>query len=28
VTPDLIVENETFDTQIEKAIDYLNNWMT
>jgi carboxyl-terminal processing protease len=25
VTPDLIVENETFDTQLEKAIDYLNN---
>jgi hypothetical protein len=28
VTPDLIVENETFDNQLEKAIDYLNNWMT
>ncbi|TJX68372.1 S41 family peptidase [Soehngenia saccharolytica] len=25
VTPDLIVENETFDTQLEKAINYLNN---
>jgi len=25
VTPDLIVENETFDNQLEKAIDYLNN---
>jgi len=25
VTPDLTVENETFDTQLEKAINYLNN---